>query len=99
MTATYWVYFFLAVSVLSLFVAFLFTRREIGSDIGTPDMQKIAAATAVEKQRAKRLQDFLADGTEPWRPFWACCSPHWLTGRRSRGAEGKPTWCCRICRA
>ena len=44
MTATYWVYFFLAVSVLSLFVAFLFTRREIGSDIGTPDMQKIAAA-------------------------------------------------------
>ena len=44
MTATYWVYFFLAVSVVSLFVAFLFARREIGSDIGTPDMQKIAAA-------------------------------------------------------
>jgi len=43
-TATYWVYFFLAVSVVSLFVAFLFARREIGSDIGTPDMQKIAAA-------------------------------------------------------
>jgi K(+)-stimulated pyrophosphate-energized sodium pump len=38
------VYFFLAVSVVSLFVAFLFARREIGSDIGTPDMQKIAAA-------------------------------------------------------
>ena len=43
MTVTYWVYFFLGVSVLSLLVAFLFARQVIGSDIGTPDMQKIAA--------------------------------------------------------
>jgi K(+)-stimulated pyrophosphate-energized sodium pump len=38
------VYFFLAVSVLSLFVAFLFARQVIGSDNGTPAMQQIAAA-------------------------------------------------------
>ena len=44
MTATYWVYFFMAVSVLSLFVAFLFGRQVIGSDQGTPETQKIASA-------------------------------------------------------
>ena len=44
MTVQYWVYFFLAVSVLSLFVAFLFARQVIGSDKGTPAMQQIAAA-------------------------------------------------------
>jgi K(+)-stimulated pyrophosphate-energized sodium pump len=43
-TVQYWVYFFLAVSVLSLFVAFLFARQVIGSDNGTPAMQQIAAA-------------------------------------------------------
>jgi K(+)-stimulated pyrophosphate-energized sodium pump len=43
-TVQYWVYFFLAVSVLSLFVAFFFTRQVIGSDQGTPAMQQIAAA-------------------------------------------------------
>jgi K(+)-stimulated pyrophosphate-energized sodium pump len=43
-TATYWVYFFMAVSVLSLFVAFLFGRQVIGSDQGTPETQKIASA-------------------------------------------------------
>jgi K(+)-stimulated pyrophosphate-energized sodium pump len=41
-TAQYWVYFFLAVSGLSLVVAFFFARQVIGSDIGTPEMQKIA---------------------------------------------------------
>jgi K(+)-stimulated pyrophosphate-energized sodium pump len=38
------VYIFLAVSVPSLFVAFLFARQIIGSDNGTPAMQQIAAA-------------------------------------------------------
>jgi K(+)-stimulated pyrophosphate-energized sodium pump len=38
------VYFFLTVSVLSLFVAFLFARQVIGSDNGTPAMQQIATA-------------------------------------------------------
>ena len=42
MTAQYWVYFFLAVSGLSLVVVFFFARQVIGSDIGTPEMQKIA---------------------------------------------------------
>ncbi len=44
MTAQGWVYFFLAVSVLSLLVAFFFARQVIGSDTGTADMQKIAGA-------------------------------------------------------
>ncbi len=44
MTALYGVYFFLGVSVLALIVAFLFARRVIGSDTGTPDMQQIASA-------------------------------------------------------
>jgi len=43
-TAQYWVYFFLAVSGLSLVVAFFFARQVIGADQGTPEMQKIAAA-------------------------------------------------------
>jgi K(+)-stimulated pyrophosphate-energized sodium pump len=38
------VYFFLAVSVLSLVVAFFFARQVIGSDFGTPEMQKLAGA-------------------------------------------------------
>ena len=44
MTAQYWVYFFMAVSALSLVVAFFFTRQVIGSDHGTPEMQRIAGA-------------------------------------------------------
>jgi K(+)-stimulated pyrophosphate-energized sodium pump len=43
-TVQYSVYFFLLVSVLSLFVAFLFMRKVIGSDVGTPEVQKIAGA-------------------------------------------------------
>jgi K(+)-stimulated pyrophosphate-energized sodium pump len=43
-SVTAWVYFFLAVSVLSLIVALWFTREVIGSDTGTPAMQQIAAA-------------------------------------------------------
>ncbi len=39
-----WVYFFLGVSVFSLIVAVFFARQVIGSDTGTPDMQKISAA-------------------------------------------------------
>ena len=44
MTATYWVNFFLGVSVISLIVAFLIARRVFGSGIGTPEMQKTAGA-------------------------------------------------------
>ena len=44
MSVTAWVYFFLAVSVLSLIGALWFTREGIGSDTGTPAMQQIAAA-------------------------------------------------------
>jgi len=43
-TVQYWVDFFLAVSVLSLIVAFFFARQVIGADQGTPAMQQIAAA-------------------------------------------------------
>jgi len=43
-TAQGWVYFFLAMSALSLIVAALFTREVIGADQATPEMQRIAAA-------------------------------------------------------
>jgi len=43
-TAQYGVYFFLALSLMSLVVAFLFARRVIGTDTGTPEIQKIAVA-------------------------------------------------------
>jgi K(+)-stimulated pyrophosphate-energized sodium pump len=43
-SVTAWVCFFLAVSVLSLIVAWSFTREGIGSDTGTPAMQQIAGA-------------------------------------------------------
>jgi K(+)-stimulated pyrophosphate-energized sodium pump len=43
-TAQYWVFFSLLVSTFSLIVAFFFARQVIGSDIGTPEMQKIAGA-------------------------------------------------------
>jgi K(+)-stimulated pyrophosphate-energized sodium pump len=39
-----WVWFFIAVSFLSLIVAWFFTREVLGSDAGTPAMQQIAAA-------------------------------------------------------
>ncbi len=44
MTAQYWVCFFLLVSACSLIVAFFFARQVIGSETGTPEMQKIAGA-------------------------------------------------------
>jgi K(+)-stimulated pyrophosphate-energized sodium pump len=43
-TAQYWVCFFLAVSALSLVVAFFSARQVIGADQGIPEMQKIAGA-------------------------------------------------------
>jgi K(+)-stimulated pyrophosphate-energized sodium pump len=43
-TAQGWVYFFLAVSVLSLLVAFIFARQVMGSNMGTPKTQSIAGA-------------------------------------------------------
>jgi K(+)-stimulated pyrophosphate-energized sodium pump len=43
-TVTGWVWFFLAVSTLSLIVAWLFTREVLGSDSGTEAMQEIAGA-------------------------------------------------------
>ena len=47
MTAQYWVYFSLLVSAFSLIVAFFFARQVIGSDIGTPGMQKIVGTIKV----------------------------------------------------
>ena len=44
MTGSNSVVFFLGMSVLSLFVAFLFERQVIGSDTGISTMQRIAAA-------------------------------------------------------
>ncbi len=44
MTAQGWVYFSLAVSVLSLLVAFIFARQVMGSDKGKLRMQRIAGA-------------------------------------------------------
>ena len=43
MSVTAWICFFLTVSVLSLFVARIFTREGVGSDTATPAMQQIAA--------------------------------------------------------
>ena len=71
MTVTNWVEFFLAVSALSLVVAFLFARQEIGSDSdsdqGTPAMQQIAAAIkegaeAFLKRRYKTVAAVLGMG-------------------------------------
>ena len=44
MLVTHWVWFVLAVSVLSLLVAVLFTREVLASDKGTPAMQAISTA-------------------------------------------------------
>ena len=44
MSVEAWVWFFIAVSFLSLIVAWFFTREVLGSDAGTPAMQQIAAA-------------------------------------------------------
>ncbi len=49
MTALGWVYFFQGVSVLSLLVAWLFTRDVLGSDTGNAAMQNVAATI---KERA-----------------------------------------------
>jgi len=46
-TAQYGVFFSLLVSAFSLIVAFFSARRVIGSDIGTPGMQKIAGTIKV----------------------------------------------------
>jgi K(+)-stimulated pyrophosphate-energized sodium pump len=43
-TAQEWVYYFLGMSVLSLIVAVFFARQGIGSHMGSPEMQRIAAA-------------------------------------------------------
>ena len=64
MSVTAWVCFFLTVSVLSLFVAWLFTREVIGLDTGTPAMQQIAAsikqgAVAFLKRRYKTVAALL----------------------------------------
>jgi K(+)-stimulated pyrophosphate-energized sodium pump len=66
-TVQYWVYFFLGMSVLSLVVAFFFARQVIGSDIGTPAMQKIAGAIkegaeAFLKRRYKTVAALLGMG-------------------------------------
>ncbi len=43
MTAQDWVYFFLAVSLCSLFAAFFYTRQVFGSETGTPAMRGTSA--------------------------------------------------------
>ena len=44
LTVPVWVWFVFTVSVLALFVAFLFTREVLGADNGTPAMQAISTA-------------------------------------------------------
>jgi K(+)-stimulated pyrophosphate-energized sodium pump len=58
-SVTAWVCFFLTVSVLSLFVAWLFTREVIGSDTATPAMQQIAAAIKIAKRQYKTVAALL----------------------------------------
>ena len=93
MTAQEWVYYFLGVSVLSLIVAVFFARQVIGSNIGTPDMQRIAAAikdgaAAFLKRQYKTVAALLGLLV----PTFAYAQPEQAV------AEAKPTWCCRICR-
>jgi len=54
-SVTAWVCLFLTVSVLSLFVAWLFTREVVGSDTATPAMQHIAAAIKIAKRQYKTV--------------------------------------------
>jgi len=66
-TAQYWMYFFLGVSVLSLVVANFFARQIIGSAIGTAAMQKIASAIkqgaeAFLKRQSKTMAALLGMG-------------------------------------
>jgi K(+)-stimulated pyrophosphate-energized sodium pump len=61
------VYFFLFVSGFSLIVAFYFARYVVGSDIGTPEMQKIAGAikegaVAFLKRQSKTVAAVLGMG-------------------------------------
>ena len=56
MSVTAWVWFFLAVNVLSLIVAWMFTREVIGSDSGTPAVQQIAAAHSRRADMVGRLK-------------------------------------------
>src|SRR6202050_5338358 len=44
MSVTGWVWFFMAVSVVSLLMAWIFTREVLAADTGTKGMQEIAAA-------------------------------------------------------
>ena len=85
MSVTAWVYFFLAVSVLSLIVALWFTREVIGSDTGTPAMQQIAAAI---KQGAKLPEAPLQDRGGPPVPH---ASPTFAYAQSEHSAaEAKP---------
>ena len=59
MSVTAWVCFFLTVSVLSLIVAWLFTREVVGLDTATPAMQQIAAAIAFLKRQSKTVAALL----------------------------------------
>ena len=88
MSVTAWVCFFLTVSVLSLIVAWLFTREVVGLDTATPAMQQIAAAIAFLKRQYKTVAALLG-----------LLLPHSPMRSRNTPAEvAKPTWCCRICR-
>jgi K(+)-stimulated pyrophosphate-energized sodium pump len=54
-SVTAWICLFLTVSVLSLFVAWLFTREVVGSDTATPAMQHIAASIKFAKRHYKTV--------------------------------------------
>src|ERR1700721_2048686 len=65
--AQYWAYFFLLVSVLSLFVTILFTRKVIGADQGAAARRAMAAAmkeraTAFLKRRNRTVAALLGMG-------------------------------------
>ena len=85
MTAQDWVYFFLAVSAISLIVAFFFARQVIGSDQGTPDRQKIAG-TIRRGAEALLNRPYRAAGGPPG-PFASHIRPCAANTR----AEAKPT--------
>ena len=90
MTAQAWVYFFLAGSAFSLFVAFFFARQVIRLDQEMPELLKFASAI---KERAEAI---LKRQYKTVAALLGLLLPTFAYGQRNTGAEAKPTWCCRI---
>jgi len=82
-TATNWVYLSLGVSVLPLIVAFLFARQVIGSDTGTPDMPRIAAAIKVG------VEAFLKRQYKAVAAIFALLLPTFAYGQSEHGGGGE----------